>query len=1027
MKRRILIGLLLLMSFGLVAFEPHFVKDPDISPDGSEICFVYRDDLWIVPYEGGTAIRLTDTESSDSGPVYSPDGSQIAFDSNREGFRAIYIISSEGGEITRVGETGLGLLGWFPDGKHLLASKYDMRLGSGFYKISLDNKRAEEITLIGGPFVTIGEDGNAIIYSDRGDPYREAYTGSTDGELWKYDIKKNEYTKLTDNELTERYPVFSNVNSNRLYYAKSDGEIFQLFQADNYDFKNEKQLTDFPTWSVRDISVARNSDRLVFEKFDEIWAYDTAVNSKQKAKKIDIDIREIQEKNTMIRSYEMNSFDDFEVSRNDDFIVFNYKYDLFMVPVAGGPVKQITYDQVPYQGIRILRDNKTVVVTGRERGEGELFKFSIDKPEELELIPWSKDKAIDSVSETEEGNYLIKYYVEKNQQMMAITDSLFSTFKPIKFNKYPILEYADRKNSRYVAFVEYDYEKSIFYLYLRDTVIGESYLLHNSYKSCYNIVWGKDDKSLFFTESGDIRRIDLHPIDELADYTDPWSKIVSKEVKADTKSDADKKSEEYPNLQIELNGIESRIKTIIASPGYNFIISVVNDSTIYYANSNSNTTLYQSNYDGGNLEKLTSIDDKNYYSYNEDSYTYYYNNGHKISSFNLQTRKTDEIGNSFFYEYDLNNVRQQVFREVWGQFGLNFYDPNMHGVDWEKLYKKYEPYTQYCFDEESLSNIIEEMIGEVNASHTGFSAKSYNSTFYYQTGLIGAEFDYSKRLKKGIKFRRIYDGTSLKDVYKVESGDLLLAVNDQEITSETDINALFFNTQNRKIKLKVKKQKEEPIEVWVDGMTWSQNSNLEYQDWVNRRKEIVDEKSKNKLAYLHIQRMNGSSYSKFLEEFWNDNLKKDGLIIDVRGNGGGNISEELIDAIGQKPLSYSSSRSWGDKKYKTPGRYYDKAIVILIDEDSFSDAEVFPHLIQEQKMGTIIGMPTSGSVIGTIDIDLFDGSSLRLPRSGWWTLSGTNMEGNGVQPDIRVELTPEDKISDNDRQLDKAIEYLLNK
>ena len=565
-------------------------------------------------------------------------------------------------------------------------------------------------------------------------------------------------------------------------------------------------------------------------------------------------------------------------------------------------------------------------------------------------------------------------------------------------------------------------------LYLRDTAINESYLLYNSYKSFYNLTWGKDDRTLFISESGNIKRIDLYPFSELAEYKDPWQDILAEPVKDEkSKLEADKKKEDYPELNLELKGVESRISTIIDLPGYNYILSVANDSTFYFVNSGSATTIYQANYKGKNREKIETIEDRNYYSFNEKSLTYYYNPGGKINSINLKTHAKNEISNDFFYEYDMNTVRKQVFREVWGQFGLNFYDPEMHGINWDKLYKKYEPYLEYCQDEEVLSNIVDEMIGEVNASHTGFNPPSKEGRFYYTSGYIGAELDFSQRLKKGVKFRKIFNGTLLKDVYKIEAGDLLVAVNNQEITDTTDIEKLFFNTQGKKIKLEIKKGKKDTRELYVEGLSWRENNELEYNDWVNSRSEIVQNKSANKIGYLHIQRMNGSSYSKFLEDFWNDNLKKDGLIIDVRGNGGGNISEELVEAIRKKPLSYSSFRGMKNKKFKTPKRYYDKPIVVLIDEDSFSDAEVFPHLVQEQKLGTIIGMPTSGSVIGTFDIDLFDGSSLRIPRSGWWTLSGTNMEGNGVQPDIRVELTPNDRLYDTDRQLDTAIEFLLNK
>lgn len=458
MKKIVLVGLLLIMALLMAAFEPHFAKDPTVSPDGSEIGFVYRGDLWKVPINGGTAIRLTDSDASVSSPIFSPDGKTIAFNYFKDGYTAIYTIPAMGGQISKVSGANIALLDWFPNGKSLLGSKYSARLGSAFYRVNLEGKRDVEITPIGGSFPTISEDGKVIIYSDRGDPYREAYRGSTDGELWKYDIKSDKYEKLTDNEITERYPELSRTIPNRLYYAKSDGKIFQLFRTDNFDFKNEEQLTNFSTWSVRDISIAKTRDIIAFEKFDEIWIYDASTET-GKLRKLEIDIRENHDSDNMIRRYVTNGFADFEVSRNDDFVVFNYEYDLFMMPAAGGPVKQITYNQLPINGIRILRDNKTVVVVGRERGEGKIYKFTIDDPESFEIVNWSEDYVISSITETEAGNFVIDYYVDRDKPQVAIADSTFTYFTPISFNNYNITEYADRINSRYVAYIEYDIEK----------------------------------------------------------------------------------------------------------------------------------------------------------------------------------------------------------------------------------------------------------------------------------------------------------------------------------------------------------------------------------------------------------------------------------------------------------------------------------------------------------------------------------------------------------------------------------------
>lgn len=1020
--------LLFLVVVSASAFEPHFMKDPDISPDGKEVCFSYNGDLWKVPFDGGVAVRLTDTVADEFEPKYSPDGKSIAFMANREGSTYIYQMDVDGGAAIVLSDGGFGMVDWYSDSKSLVGTKYNNRTGRGFYKINFDGKRPEEITLVGDSFASLSKDGQSIVYNDRGHPYRESYTGSTNGELWRYDIKDDTYVRLTETDVTERYPTYSKTKNNRLYYAKSDGEVFQLYKTDNYDFTKEEKLTNFSTWSVRDLSIARDNDRLVFEKFDEIWVYDTKVKFGNKAKKLNIEIREEIQTASVVRKNLVNSFDDFEVSPNDKFIIFTYEYDLFMMPTAGGPVKQITKNHIPIGRIVILNDNKTVVFSAREKGLGQLYKFQIDNIDNITKIAWSEDRVINNFYSLETGEYFIDYVVNGKQGRTAISDSLFQSFEPLEFAKSDISEYTPRKNSHIVAYTEYDITKGVSYLYLRDTKKGKSYKVTDSYRYISQLIWGKDDKSLFFSMNGSLKRLDLYAADALKDYNDPWLEVFPKEEVEEDEEETvvPEAKEDYPELRLNLVDLEKRIKTIVDGFGRYAVVSVKNDTTLFYID-NSDDSISSCNYDGKNSKLIKKIENKSYFSFNKNSNTYYYNDGEKISSVNLNTQATSSVGNSFFYEYDRDDIRAQVFREVWGRFGSSFYDPEMHGVNWDKLYKKYEKYIQFCDRESVLENIIDEMIGEVNASHTGFYPKRYASNFYYKSGSLGIEFDYSKTLKKGIKFKRLYDGTVLKDAYDVQPGDLLLAINDQPINEKTIVSHLLRNTEGKKVKLTIKKLDEDSQDVWVEPFGWAKNSNLEYKDWVNQRAKIVEEDSNQKLAYLHIKGMNYTAYQKFLEEFWSDNLNKDGFIIDVRGNGGGNISQDLISVIQQRPQGIESVRYYGAKKFSTPKRFFEKPIVVLIDKDSFSDAEIFPHLMKDLKLATIIGMPTSGSVIGTNDITLFDGSKLRIPRNGWWLLDGTNMEGNGAQPDIRIEMSPEDRINDNDVQLEKAIDFLLNR
>jgi len=384
------------------------------------------------------------------------------------------------------------------------------------------------------------------------------------------------------------------------------------------------------------------------------------------------------------------------------------------------------------------------------------------------------------------------------------------------------------------------------------------------------------------------------------------------------------------------------------------------------------------------------------------------------------------LNNKFKYSYNEIELNKSIFQQVWGEYGIWFYDMKMHGQDWNKLYDKYIKYMDYSYDPDIMGRIISELIGDVNASHSEFSPrrKSYGKSYY--SAFIGCTFDYSANLEEGIKIREVYHKSQLNKPYNIHNGDILLEVDGKKIDKKTSLNDLFLDKIGEVITLKIKSG-DDIREIQIKGLSWWGMYQLAYDTWVDKRYEMTEEFSKGKIGYAHIPQMNQDALADFVQDVFAKNWEKKALVIDIRYNGGGNIHDELTELLTKKAYSYNSHRLYSGKKTKFPYNVWDKPIILMINEYSASDAEVFPMIFKELKLGKTLGMPTSGYVIGTWGHKLMDGSRMRLPAFGWYTLKGKDLENNGVEPDVLVKMSPENYIEDNDVQLQKAVKELLKK
>ena len=369
---------------------------------------------------------------------------------------------------------------------------------------------------------------------------------------------------------------------------------------------------------------------------------------------------------------------------------------------------------------------------------------------------------------------------------------------------------------------------------------------------------------------------------------------------------------------------------------------------------------------------------------------------------------------------------EQVFDEAHMLIRNGFYDSKFHGVNWDAMKRKYKPLAVASETKDELSVFISRMIGELKASHLGFYTKREGQPVHATTGELGVEFEGGSGERGiGLKVKSVMQGSPADKAW-IRPGDYIFAVNRNYINNRGNFFKMLNDTVGKKITLSVgsSPRPSEARLVNVEPVDASGIYKLRYQNQMQRNMRLVASKSSGQVGYIHLRRMMPPELAYFQLQL-QLMRRKSALILDVRDNSGGNIHQQLLDILSRRPFGKYQVR--GGRLTEQPGLYWDKPLVILINERSFSDAEVFAHSVKALRLGEVIGVPTPGGVIGTNEVRLVDGSTFRLPRVGWFSLAGKNMEGKGCRPTIFVAITPSDQIDKRDPQLEKAVEVVMNR
>ncbi len=1062
------------------AREAKLVRYP--SYHNGRIAFTYLGDIWTADESGQNVQRLTVNKARDAYPRFSPDGKWIAFSSDRNGNLDVFLIPAGGGTAKQLTHHSAEdtVLGWTPDGTGVLFSS---QRGEDFmgmiYVVSTGGGMPWRAGPDMGNAASFSPDGKRIAYNPKGQVYwRKYYRGSYATDVWIEDIAAKKFTQLTDFDGLDSWPMWSR---DGIYFVSDrDGNgLTNLWRVSDNGGKPDK-VTSFRSGDVRFPSMSADGRTIVFEHDFGIWKLDTAT---KKVSQIRLDIdAETQENDSEIRTFTSEA-DDFDLAPNSRRLVVSTHGELFTVPVDEGDIRQITDSAARDRNVAYSPDGKWLSFISDRSGREELYIVAVDGAGEAQKLTdidalklgynWSPDSK--EIAFTASDTKLRKINVASKQ--IAELDAS-------KFGNISTPEWSP--DGKWLAYSKSDASRTSDIYVLASS--GEDKTAHKVTFDSYDERaprFAPDGRKLFFIRSDQtggggggfgnasiqiysvgLERLDRDPDDpeERADAEAAPGAGLGEGAEGAGPQRRPATNRPPHETKMDWAGMKHRTRQITRMPFPVGNYTVAPDSrTLVFVTSEpagqaATPVVYSIQDDGRRLTRVISGGPPQgdgeggggggfgggigNLSISRDGRTLFFSERDGIYSVALgggaaAAATAGRTGGAEGARRRINfTVRVKIdrpaewaemFGDAWRTMKYRFYDPAMHGMDWDAAKAKYEPLVKDVGDRQELLNIINEMIGELNASHTGAAPPPRGAGGGgVATGNLGIELQPDAAAGR-YRVSYVYEGGPAdKDWVKVNVGDYLIAIGGTPVKAGDEYWELLNNRLNRKVEVTFnnKPSEEGAWKTRLETINGGAYNTLRYDRWVKERRQKVDEMSNGRIAYLHIQAMNQPSLRKFEKEI-REFRNKDAMIIDQRWNGGGNIEQELLAILVQREYQV-----WVPRGVEAAGRPfagYFGPKVVLQNWRSASNAEMFPAGFRALGLGKVIGTPTMGAVIGTGSYSLIDGSTVRTPGVGVYLADQkrTNMENYGVQPDIRVDNSPEDNLAGRDRQLEAAVEELL--
>jgi len=1065
------LGLSLLMVALVNSEECRLMRFPDIHQD--RIVFVYAGDLWLSPSEGGIARRLTTHVGMELFPKFSPDGKMIGFSAQYDGNTDVFVIPSEGGEPKRLTyRPGLEnlpdrfgfddmVLDWHSDGKRILFRSWRESYNSWFQKLFLINVKGgfpERLSLPEAGLTSFSPDGSKIAYNRIFRNFRtwKRYKGGLAQEIWIYDLENNTVERITNYEGTDTSPMW---HQNRIYFVSDRDHTANIFCYD-LNTRKARKITSHDEYDVKWPSLGPRS--IVYENGGYLYVLDL---KSEQSRKITV---EIPDDRVLTRSEFISVSDyvnDYNLSPDGKRALFTARGDIFTVPAEKGNTRNLTNTPGAREKYSTWSpDGKWIAYLSDRTGEDELYLVQQDgKGEEIRIttngdcfrfVPvWSPD----SKKLLFADKNLKLYYVEVESKQITEIDST---------RDGEIYDYSWSPDGRWVAYAKpaKSHFYSIFIYSLKEKEIHrvtedftddsepifdpEGKYLYFFSKRDFNAMLGNFDPSFTYNQMTRIYVVTLQA-DSLSPFAPESDEVELKEEKEKKEKEEEKKEkkkEVKKEVHIDIEGIEDRVVAVPTDPGNYYGLRATEGKILYISFPTWTLTGGSPGPKGTlhlfDMEKrkdhqlLTPVDG---YDISGDGEKVIYKSEKKFGIIDAKPG-SPKIGDGALkldgmqMKVDYRKEWKQIFNEVWRRERDFFYAPNMHGLDWELMRKRYGELLPYVAHRSDLTYLIGEMIGELCCSHTYVSGGDRPKVELVKTGLLGVDWELDT-LSGFYRIKKIYPGKNWEENLRspltepgveIKEGEYILAVDNKTLQYPTNPYSLFENTVGKTVNLKVNSKPSPDGAREVEVKPIASEDDLRANFWVETNRRKVEEATNGKVGYIFLPNMSGKGLNEFAKSFF-PQIRKEGLIIDVRYNGGGFVSDMILERLRRVLVGMSSSRNAGDYTY--PGGVLHGHMVCITNQYSASDGDYFPYYFRQYGLGAIVGKRTWGGAVGIRDfIPLVDNGYITVPEFAPFGLEGEwVMENYGVDPDIEVDNLPDFVIQGNDPQLEKAIEVIMKK
>lgn len=1050
------ITFLLVSGASLAQDEARLLRFP--ATNGTVVVFSYAGDLYEAGINGGVARKLTNDIGYEMFPRFSPDGKTLAFTGQYDGNTEIYAMSANGGVPKRLTFTAtLGrddvsdrmgpnniTMGW-RDNTTIIYRSRQLEFNDfkgQLFTVAAQGGMSEQLPLPRGGFCSYSPDGSKLAYNRVFREFRtwKRYRGGQADDVWIYNFKTKKTENITNNPAQDIIPMW---HGNMVFFISDRNSRLNLYSY-NLDTKETKQLTTYKDYDIKFPSLG--GDFVVYENGGYIYKYDI---KKGVSEQIKIQMQEDRDAGRSKLVDVSKSVRSYEISPDGKRALFSARGDIFTVPKKNGATRNLTATSGAHErNPKWSPNGKFIAYVSDVSGEDEIYIVAQDgsgKPTRLTKdgncykynLYWSPDSKKIVWSDRSQHLYYLDVESTKITEVDYCAEWEFDSYAWSPDSKWITYSKQMPSNTSQVFVYSLDTKKS--------TVVTDEWYTSGSSE------FSDDGKYLFFVSNRnfapnygwaewnhiyqDMAKIYFIPLAKngKSPFEPKSDEVTIKDTTVKKDETKDNKDSKTVNVDIDFTNIFNRVIELPVSGSQYWGLGIAGNSVYYQRKGSEDGKSKLFLYDL-EAKKETELGDIDGYEISADRKKMLVSQMQSYAIIDLPSAKID-----LKEKLQLNDMQvtvnyteewKQIFFESWRQMRDFLYAPNMHGVDWEKIRNNYAELLPYVNHRADLTYIIGEMISELNIGHAYVGGGEYPKQERIKLGLLGARI---VKADGAFKIVKILNGANWEKSLRsplteigvnVKEGDYILAVNGKPASELTDIYEALLNTAGKQVTLKVNNSSDEKGARNVTVVPVEDEHSLYYYNWIQGNIKKVSDASNGEIGYIHIPDMGPAGLNQFSKMYY-PQLKKKALVIDVRGNGGGNVSSMILERLKRELTMMTIARNT-TVDTDPPGMHVGPKIA-LIDEFSASDGDIFSYRFKANKLGKTVGKRTWGGVVGIRgSLPFVDGGTLNRPEFSRFDKEGKEwiMEGVGVEPDVYVDNDPAAEFAGTDEQLNKAIEIV---